>query len=111
MEVLDQRLLDDGEVVGAAHERRDRRQPGAAGSSPPTLAGDQLVAGAGLRGAHQHRLQHAELLDAGGQLGQRLLVEVHPRLVRVGGDVGDRDVDQDRRVVTARRRRLAGRDQ
>ena len=106
MEVLDQRLLDDGQVVGAAYERRDRRQPGAPGGTPPALAGDQLVAGPRLDRADQDRLQDADLLDAGGELGQRLLVEVDARLMRVGRDVGDRDVDQDRGVIAASRRSL-----
>jgi hypothetical protein len=111
MEVLDQRLLHDGEVVGSPHQGGNRRQPGAAGRSPPPLAGDQLVAGGRLGGANQHRLQDTELLDACGQFGQRLFVEVHARLVRVRSDVADGDIDQDRGVVAARRCRLTGRDE
>ena len=42
--VLNQRDLQRGGVVMAAHERRDRLQLGEARRSPPAFAGDVLVA-------------------------------------------------------------------
>src|SRR5215211_7626509 len=108
MEILDQRLLDDRQVVRAPHQRGDRGQPGPARSPPPTLAGNQLVPGSGFGWPHQHRLQDAELMDAGCELRERLLVEVHSWLMPIGCDVGDRNVDQDRRLVAPRGYRLAG---
>jgi hypothetical protein len=94
VEVLDQRLFDRCQIVGGPHHRRDRREAGAAGRPPPPLAGDQLEAGPSTT-ADQDRLQHTDLLDRRGQLGERLLVEVHAGLVGIRGDVGDRDLDEE----------------
>ena len=44
LEVLDQRLLERGAVVGLAHECRDRLQPDPARRPPASLPGDQLEA-------------------------------------------------------------------
>ena len=98
VEVLDQRLLDGADVVGRAHHRRDRRQPGPAGRPPASLAGDQLVA---LRPPRRTSTGWStpSSLDRGGQLAERVLVEVHPRLVRVGDDVVDRQLDVERLIV------------
>ena len=43
LEVLDERLLERGRVVGVADERGDRLQPDPARRAPAALAGDQLV--------------------------------------------------------------------
>ena len=72
-------------------------EPGPLGGPPASLAGDQLVAP--VDDPHEDRLEHAELGDRGGQLAERLLVEVHPRLVRVGHDVGDRDLGEHRPIA------------
>ena len=66
-----------------------RLEPGRGGRAQPPLAHHQLVA-AGVRiGAHDDRLQHAELADRVGQLGQRVLVEDLARLLGVGVDLVD----------------------
>ena len=75
--------LERGGVVVVADDRGDLLQAGDPGRAPAALAGDQLVTAAG-QGPHEHRLQHAALLQRRGERGQRLLVEVAPGLVRVG---------------------------
>ena len=68
------------------------RQPGGSRRPPAALAGDQLVA-LGLVGrSNQDGLQHAVLGDRRGELGQRVLVERHPRLIGVGRDPVERNV-------------------
>ena len=42
VEVLDERLLHGGHVVGVAHDRRDLGEAGAARRPPPPLPRDQL---------------------------------------------------------------------
>jgi hypothetical protein len=56
-------------------------------------------------------LEHADLGDRGGELAQRLLVEVNPRLMRIRRDVGDRHFDQRRWAAAVRRRRLGEGDE
>ena len=73
-----------------ADDRRDAVQPRPLRRAPAPLAGDDLIAGVG--GAQQDRLQHAALGDRFGELGQRFLVEMLPRLVRVGPDPRDLDL-------------------
>ena len=84
MDVLDQRLTQRVGVVGVADHDRDRGQPGELGRAQPPFAGDQLVARAGL--ADDDRLQDPDLTDRDGERRDRLVVEVRPRLLRVGGD-------------------------
>ena len=69
VEVLDERLLDDGEVVGLADDGRDGVEAGPAAGPPAALAGDELEPPA-LERAHQDRLEHADLADRRGQLGR-----------------------------------------
>ena len=97
VEVLDQRLLDGADVVSDTHDRRNRRQPGAPRRPPTPLPGDQLVPVGDT--THEDRLQQAELGDRVSQFAERLLVEVDPRLVGIGGDVGDGDLGERRRPV------------
>ena len=89
MEVLDERLLHGGHVVGVAHDRRDLGEAGAACRPPPPLPHDELEPV--VDAAHQDRLEHTDLSDRVGEVGQRRLVEVHPGLVGVGDDLVDRD--------------------
>ena len=93
MEVLDERPLDRGQVVGGPDDRRDQLQAGSTGGPPPPFAGDELV-GAVVERPHEHRLEHPDLSDRSGQFGERLLVEVDPRLQRVGQDAADRQLLQ-----------------
>ena len=79
--VLDQRRLQALGFGLVADDRRHLLQPGLLGGAPAALAGDQLVAAVG-EGADEQRLDDAAGLDRGGQGGQRLRVEVGPRLVR-----------------------------
>jgi hypothetical protein len=94
-------------VVGGAHHRRHDGEAGPPSGAPPALAGDELVlliAG----GAHEHRLQHADLADRRRQLRERLFVEVHTRLVGVGDDAPDRNVLQSRLIAHHHRRHIGG---
>ena len=90
MEVLDQRLLERGGVVGLADQGRDRLEPDPAGGPPAALAGDQLVAVAAR--AHEHRLEHADLADRVGERRERLLVEVLAGLETVRPDRRHREL-------------------
>ena len=84
-------------------------QAGTARRPPAPLAGDQLVAV--VDAADQHRLEHADLADRGGELGERLLVEVDPRLVGLG-TIWSTGISSGRRITGVRRGRLVGvRDQ
>ena len=65
VEVLDERLLERGGVVGLADQRRDRLEADPPGRPPAALTRDQLVAVA--HRAHEHRLEHADLADRVGQ--------------------------------------------
>ena len=98
LEVLDDRLLEHRGVVGDPDDRGDRLEPDAPRRAPAALARDQLVAVAA-RPRDQHRLEHADLADRVGERGERLLVEVLARLLRVRPDRRDRD------LLRARRRR------
>ena len=84
LDVLDDRLLEHRRVVGGAHDRGDRLEPDPARRAPAALARDQLEAVAA--GAHEDRLEHADLADRLRQRGERLLVEVLARLLRVRSD-------------------------
>ena len=64
--------------------------PGLAGRAPAALAGDELVAVLAER-PDEDRLEDAVLADRRRQLVERLLVEDHPRLVRVRLDPIDGD--------------------
>ena len=91
VEVLDQRLLQAGHIVGHLDEDGDGLEPGPAGGPPAPLPRDELVAVLlVLELPDQHRLEQADLADGGGQRPHGLLVEMAPGLVGVGPDVRDR---------------------
>ena len=69
VDVLDQRLLERGGVVGLAHQRRNGLQPDPPGRPPPPLPRDELVLPVARR-AHEHRLEHADLADRVGELAR-----------------------------------------
>ena len=79
--VLDQRRLQPLGFGLIADDGRDLLQAGLLGGAPAALAGDQLVAAVG-EGTDEQRLDDAAGLDRGGQGGQRVGVEMGPRLVR-----------------------------
>ena len=91
LDVLDDGHLEHGLRVRLADVARDAREPGAAGRPEPALARDQLVAAVPER-PDRERLDDPELADRGGKLVERPLVEVLPRLVRVGADGLDLEV-------------------
>jgi hypothetical protein len=100
MEVLDQRLFEAVDFVRLLHEHGDGLQPGPSSRTPPSLTGDQLVlVGGTLDLSDEDRLEHPELLDRRRQRRHGLLVEVHPGLQRVGPDVADRDLPENRRPL------------
>ena len=90
LDVLDDRLLEHRGIVGRTHDRGDRLQPDPARRAPAALAGDQLEPVAAR--AHEHRLEHTDFADRLRQRGERLLVEVLARLLRVRTDRRDRNV-------------------
>ena len=81
-------LIERGDLTEG--HGRDRGQLGELGSPPPPLAGDQLVATAGM-GPDEYRLQDAASADRPGQGHQRFLVERAAGLVRAGVDHVDRN--------------------
>jgi len=108
MQVLHQRALDRAQIVGGSDDGRNDGQAGAPSCSPPALAGDQLV-GTGLTGrAHQHRLEHTDLAHRSSELCQRLFIEVHTRLMRVGHDAADGQLLQTRLVAAHHCRCIGG---
>src|SRR5262249_35837475 len=82
MDVLDQSVLEGRRVVGGTDQRRDRLQARPSRRPPPPFTGDELVAFVG--GAHEHRLEHADLADRIGQRAELLPPEV-PRWLGPGG--------------------------
>src|SRR5262249_26736645 len=88
MDVLDQGVLEGRRVVGGTDQRRDRLQARPPRRPPPPFTDDELVAFVG--GAHEHRLEHADLADRIGQRAELLLTEVLAWLVPVGLDRRDR---------------------
>ena len=96
LDVLDDRVLEHRGVVGDPDDGGKRLQPDPAGRAPAALARDELVAVVPL--AHEHGLEHADLADRLGQRGERLLVEVLARLLRVRPDRRDREVREATRL-------------
>ena len=90
LDILDQRELGRRRIVDVADDRRDRVELRALRRAPAPLAGDDLEAVA--VGPQQDRLKHAALGDRFGELVERLFVELHPRLARVGPDPRDFDL-------------------
>ena len=100
VEVLQEGVAQHVGVLGLAHDRRDRGQPGLLGGPPSTLAHHQLV-GLRTRLAHHHRLEQPDLLDRVHELAHRLFLEDLARLHVVGRHLGDREVGE---VGTGRHR-------
>ena len=90
LDILDQRDLGGRRIVDLADDRRDGVQPRPLRRPPAALAGDDLDSRR--RRAQQDRLQHASLGNRFGQLVERLLVEMHARLVGIGPDPRDLDL-------------------
>ena len=107
VQVLDERLLERGGVVGLADERRDRLEADPPGRPPAALARDQLVlpspAGRTSTGWSTPTSRIESASDA-----ERLLVEVVPRLVRVRLDRRQRAAPRARRAPSAARSARAG---
>ena len=104
VQVLDQRVAEQVIVLGLLDDGADLGQPGPLRGAPAALAHDQLVPASPDR-TDDYRLQQADLLDRLGQLVERVLVEGPPRLARVRGDRGDRDLLVARSGDLAERRR------
>jgi hypothetical protein len=90
LEVLDDGDLECGLVVDLLDECGDRLEPGGPRRSPSPLPRDELVA-RGPDGADEDGLEHAMLADRGRELLQRILIELHARLLRVRLDPVERD--------------------
>ena len=89
LDVLDQGGLEHLLVVEVDDADRDLGQAGPLGGPQPPLAGDQLESVAGR--PDDHRLQDAVLADAGGQLGELVVVERFAGLVGVSLNPVDGD--------------------
>src|SRR5579875_3430837 len=85
-QVLALEVLDEGELEPLArgafpHQHGHLREPGTDGCPQAALAGNHLVAAG--HGAHDERLRQPVPGDRVRERGERLLVEVPPRLLRV----------------------------
>jgi hypothetical protein len=120
LQVLDQCGFEHLLVGQIAHHDGNMREAGALRSEEPTLAGDQFVMIANL--PHQKGLQDALRADGSLELGQGALVDVVPRLPRIGANrghrkLGDRNADRGccrlgrQRRRRGRRRRAHGRNE
>ncbi len=103
LDVLDDRQLELVPVGKLADDGRDPLQPSQSRGTHASLAGDEDVPLEGLR--DDHRLEHAVLADARGEIRQLLLVDVAAGLIGVRCDPAERD------LVRAGRLRGTGRDQ
>ncbi len=90
LDVLDQRQLGGRQFIDVADDRRDRMEPRPLRRPPATLAGDDQIAV--VVGPKQDRLEHAALADRFCEFVERLLVELHPRLIGVGPNPGNLDL-------------------
>src|SRR3954454_8145734 len=86
VDVLQQRVPEHGVVRRVPDDRRHGVQPRRASGTQATLTHDELV-GAVTVLTDDDRLEQTELLDAVGQLLERLVVEDLPRLLRVRDDL------------------------
>ena len=88
MEVLEQCVPKHGFIGGVLHDRGDRVEPRFLRRTETTLAHDELVLArlVGV-GAHDDRLQDAELADAVHQLGEVVGIEHAAGLLRIRNDV------------------------
>ena len=85
MEVLQECVAQEMLVGGVADNGGDRVESSFTSRARAALAHDELV-GAITPVAHHDRLQHPELADAVDELSEIVLIEVCPRLARVGDD-------------------------
>ena len=99
LQVFDHRQLEDALIVEHEDPRGHFVELGLDTGPQPALTGDELVAIPDR--AHQDRLQHAMLPERVGQRGDILGVELPARLVRVGVDLIDGDLDQLARIKRA----------
>ena len=68
VEVLDERLLQAGHIVGHLHQHRNGLQAGSAGRSPAPLPRDEFVAVLlTLELTHEDRLEQTDLTDGSRQ--------------------------------------------
>ena len=91
LEVLDERELELIAIGELAHERRDALEAGGLGRPQAPLAGDELVAVDRL--GHEDRLEDAVLGDARRERREAVRIEALARLMRVGLDPRDRDLE------------------
>ena len=91
--VLDQLVFEQvlrGRPPGDDHAREGLK-PSELGGTPASLADDDDIDAVGIIPPHPDRLKLAPVLEAVGQPGQRVRVELDPGLVRVRGDPVDPD--------------------
>jgi hypothetical protein len=90
LNILDQRELGHRRPVDLADDRGDGVKPRPLGGAPAALAGDDLEAVS--VETQQYRLEHSALGDRLGELVDRFLAELGPRLVGIGPDAGNLDL-------------------
>jgi hypothetical protein len=88
--ILALQVLDDADLerIVVAHQRRDGGEPGQLRGAVTPLTGHDHVAVA--RTLDDHRLQDAVLGDRGGELGERVRIEVLARLIRIRAHARER---------------------
>src|SRR4029079_17488291 len=96
LQVLDERELELLAIGQLSDDRRDAFEPGRLRGAQPALAGDELVAVDGL--GHEDRLQDTVLADALRERRELLGTEPLARLMWVGTDPRDRDLER-RRLI------------
>ena len=95
LQVLDQRERQHGAVVHLALHGGDLLPAERLAGTQPPLAGDQLEAAASRRRLpHDDRLQQTRLADRRRELVELCGVDVAARLIGVGTDVGDGQLDE-----------------
>ena len=85
VQILQQRVAEQVVVLGLPHDGRNAFQPGLLAGPPPAFTHHQLVAVLAER-SDDDRLEQPDLANRLDEFVQRVLVEHHPRLTRVGRD-------------------------
>src|SRR5208282_1306685 len=91
-------ILDDGDlhrllIRHLPQNRGNRFLPRHGGGPPAPLAGNQLETAICLR-PHQDRLDHAVRGNRSRKLGKRILIDPRPRLIGIGIDLFEQDLER-----------------
>src|SRR3990167_2691848 len=100
LKVLDERELESLHVCSVFNYYRDLYDAGPLRRPPPSFTRDYLVPAPCL--ADDYRLNDAFLLNRSRELGNGVIVEIFPRLTRIGPDLMDADERKSRLSVLFR---------